>query len=375
MRLRRFFTTEPIIPPFKSRFHNSSGIFPTKLEPCLILLSGSKSSGLMINTRLSLDEDIKLSELPVLIICYARTSSVIALINQLQNLGIRNIFIAIDGAKSKSVENAQLELIKYLQSSELRFRDCIRVWKRSKNLGIAVSVITAIDWFFSQVEYGAILEDDLIPENVFFLYLHHFLEMFKADSSITLISGNKALALEGHSKDICLTNYPQTWGWGTWKDRWLEIRFSAYTKDKNCAFSLSPVKNFWCYGTKRVLAGKVDTWDIPLAHFMYKNKKTSVLPPVNLVSNFGNDIFASHTLQQNDLLHQNTTGMSEMPTVNIEEMIKGIKIINRLLEIWVFGIKRRHAFLPFYSIFKFRRGFVRLGSLEKRLSEVSIPSS
>jgi hypothetical protein len=364
-----------VIPPLETRFHNSSGTLPTKLEPCLILLSGSKSSGLMNNTRLPLDEDIKLSELPVLIICYARTSNVIALINQLQNLGIRNIFIAIDGAKSKNAENAQLELIKYLKSPEIRFHDCIRIWKRNKNLGIAVSVITAIDWFFSQVEYGAILEDDLVPEDSFFTYLHHFLKLFKPNSSITLISGNKAQALNCHSGDLCLTNYPQTWGWGTWRDRWLEIRFSAYSRDKKCNFSLSPVRNFWCYGTKRVLVGKVDTWDIPLAHFMYKNKKTSVLPPVNLVSNFGNDIFASHTLEQDDLLHQDTTRISEMPMVNIEVMLKGINIINRLLEIWVFGIKRRHAFLPFYSIFNFRRGFLMLGSLEKRLSEVSIPSS
>ena len=328
----------------------------------------------MTNTSLTLDEVSKLTDLPVLIICYARTSNVIALVNQLQNLGIHNIYIAIDGAKSEDVENVQEELIRFIESSKEELPSSIHVWKRSKNLGIAVSVITAIDWFFSQVEYGAILEDDLMPEDSFFLYLHHFLERFKSNSSITLISGNKAQALNGHSKDLCLTNNPQTWGWGTWKDRWLEIRFSAYSYDTKCKLSFSPVKNFWYFGTKRVLAGKVDTWDIPLANFMYKNGKLSVLPPENLVSNFGNDLYATHTIGKDALLHQATNSICEMPLADIGLMTRGIKKTNRLLEIRVFGIKGKHAFLPLYSVFDFkRRGFLKLGSLEKRLSKVSIP--
>jgi len=330
----------------------------------------------MTNMSLTLDEDSKLTDLPVLIICYARTSSVIALVNQLQNLGIHNIYIAIDGAKSEDVENVQAELMRFIENQKRGLPNSIHVWKRTENLGIAVSVITAIDWFFTQVEYGAILEDDLMPEDSFFIYLYHLLQRFKSDSSITLISGNKAQALNGHSKELCLTNYPQTWGWGTWKDRWLEIRNSAYSQDAKCNLSLSPVKNFWYFGTKRVLAGKVDTWDIPLANFMYENRKLSVLPPENLVSNFGNDFFATHTMGENYLLHQVTTSISEMPLVDIGLMMKGIKRINRLLEIRVFGIKRKHAFLPLYSILDFkRRGLLKLGSLEKRLSKVSIPIS
>ena len=330
----------------------------------------------MINTSLALNEDSKLTDLPVLIICYARASNVIALVDQLQNLGIHNIYIAIDGAKSEDVENLQAELMRFIESPKNGLPNSIHVWKRNENLGIAVSVITAIDWFFSQVEYGAILEDDLMPEDSFFVYLHHFLELFKSNSLITLISGNRAQALNGHSKDLCLTNYPQTWGWGTWKDRWIEIRSSAYSHDTRCNLSFSPVKNFWYFGTKRVLAGKVDTWDIPLANFMYKNGKLSVLPPENLVSNFGNDLFATHTMGEDDLLNQVTTSISEMPLADVGLMMEGIKKTNLLLEIWVFGIRRKHAFLPLYSIFDFkRRGFLNLGSLEKRLSRVSIPVS
>jgi hypothetical protein len=63
-----------------------------------------------------------------------------------------------------------------------------------------------------------------------------------------------------------------------------------------------------------------------------------------------------------------------MPLADIGLMMRGIKKTNRLLEIRVFGIKRKHAFLPLYSIFDFkRRRFLKLGSLEKRLSKVSIP--
>jgi hypothetical protein len=323
----------------------------------------------------TLDNLEDLSELPVLIICYARTSNVINLINQLHRLGICKIYIAIDGPRTQEVAQMHDEFIQSLRRLPAVNQSDIHVWRRNQNLGIAVSVITAIDWFFSSEEYGAVLEDDLLPEDSFFEYLNHFLQVFWSNKSIALISGNKSSSIRGMSEMLSLSNYPQTWGWGTWKTRWCEIRNSAYSMDHiKPKFSLDPIKNFWRHGTRRVLTGKVDTWDIPLAYYMLNSGKTSLLPPVNLVTNIGNDAFATHTLDNENLLHQPAHSLAEMPEFDLLTMTKNIKYINKILEKSVFQVRRLHAFLPFYAIFdSLRPGLLRMDSLEKRLREVSIP--
>jgi hypothetical protein len=316
-----------------------------------------------------------LTDLPVLVICYARVSNVISLIDQLHNLGIRNIYVAIDGPRTQQVALLQSDLMRNLLKYKEEINDSLHIWQRNENLGVAVSVISAIDWFFSKVEFGAILEDDLLPDNSFYNFLEYCLRIFSKDTSISLISGNKPFSIARKNREICLTNYPQTWGWGTWRNRWTEIRATAYSRQRlKSNFPFHPVRNFWYYGTKRVLSGLVDTWDIPLAYYMLSNGKKSVLPPVNLVSNIGNDSFATHTFESESQLFQNTESSSEMPPVDLLELNRGIGKVNQLLEKNVFRIKLRHAFLPFYSIIDSKRhGFLSMEALEKRLQKVTIP--
>jgi hypothetical protein len=300
---------------------------------------------------------------------------VINLLHQLDEIGITSIYVALDGPKNEFVEELQEQLIKYLDSLPTDRRAGIRLWQREKNLGVAVSVISAIDWFFSHVESGAILEDDLIIDNSFFPYLMSMLERFRCDSEVTLVSGNSIPGSPTHTHSLEFTNYPQTWGWGTWRDRWTKIRLSAYNQSNSQVMpSISPVKNFWSYGVKRVLSGKVDTWDIPLARYMVTTGTYSVLPPVNLVSNVGNDNFATHTLEKGGALSRPIVRLSYIPEAEISVMKERVEVNNALLEKKVFQIKWWHGLLPLYShLDLWRKELLKLATLEQRLGQVKIP--
>ena len=314
--------------------------------------------------------------LSVLIICYARTKRVIDLLNQLDQIGISSIYIAVDGPKDSNIANLQSQLFDYLEQLPANRRNGISLWRREHNLGVAVSVITAIDWFFSHVESGAILEDDLIIDNSFFPYLKASLEKFRHNSEIMLISGNSLPQSNLNANSAQLVSYPQTWGWGTWKDRWAQIRESAYDSSKlHAKKSFSPSLNFWSYGTRRVLRGQVDTWDIPLALFMFESSTFSILPPVNLVSNVGVDAFATHTLRSDALTYQPINHLNHIPSFDVSKLRSEVPRNNKILESQVFKIKWFHAFLPIYSsLDSIRRRHLNLDPLLARLERVKIPN-
>jgi hypothetical protein len=316
-----------------------------------------------------------LSELPVLIIFYARTTNVITLIEQLQRLGILKIYIAFDGPRTLIVKERQEELLRFLDNQPDALQKSISIWRRVENLGVGVSVITALDWFFSKVQYGAVLEDDLIVEDTFFPYLHHFLEVFEGNKDVALISGNRAQSLGNNSHSLSLVNYPQTWGWGTWRDRWHLMRLVAFSSSNlQKRINLNSVENFWHYGTKRVLKGLVDTWDIPIANYMLQHDKVAVLPPVNLVSNIGNDSYATHTFVNMGHLSQPTKELLQIPNADFPSMLTTIGRNNSLLEKYVFKVRRIHALLPIYSIFdSLRQIMLSLDNLERRLENVVFP--
>lgn len=75
--------------------------------------------------------------------------------------------------------------------------DCeVKTLFRDENFGCGAAVSTAISWFFNQVEFGIVLEDDCMPGLSFFPYCEELLMKYKDDDQIMLISGNNFQNLE-----------------------------------------------------------------------------------------------------------------------------------------------------------------------------------
>jgi hypothetical protein len=106
---------------------------------------------------------------------------------------------------------------------------------------------------------------------------------------------------------------------------------------------------FWATGGNRALTGKVDTWDTQLAFEFMVQEKLCLLPPVNLISNIGNDEVASHTKNTNFSMNLKI-GSLETNSYSINKPDKtSLFKYNTLLEKKVFKIKWHHLFLPYYS--------------------------
>jgi len=224
---------------------------------------------------------------PILILGYARTENIWEMINLVNKLGKRNLYLSLDGPRNEVVANAQQKLIDDIKDSKID----IRIRRNMNNQGVAVSVISGIDWFFSREEFGIIIEDDLHFTTDFISWCEWAGEHFSGDSQVFMISGNRFMGDEV----ISYTHYPQTWGWATWSNRWQKLRPLYSGKPFQISNVVSYVSNFWTGGTLRILSAVTDTWDILIAKYMKENSLITVLPPRNLVSNLGADQYSTHT--------------------------------------------------------------------------------
>lgn len=288
--------------------------------------------------------------LAVLIIGYSRPTGITNLINSLILNGITKIYLSLDGPKNiRDIKNQiiiQNEIDKLSVNSDIQ----IKVLKQEFNLGIAVAVIGAIDWFFVQEDCGVILEDDLVISREFLSFSNSCLDKYLNNPNVWMISGSQLLSNFSSNFETIWTNYPMIWGWATWAQKWKEMRISLIRDKKT---TLSQTFNYrymyWKIGARRVLSGKVDTWDTPLAFEFKVQNKFCILPPVNLVSNMGFDEMASHTMSRESGVGAPIGKIDKQIILNSIPNIHQVYKYNRKLEFDIFKIRFRHLFLMFTS--------------------------
>ena len=234
------------------------------------------------------------TSLPVLIIGYARKTTLLALIDTAAASEVKAIYISLDGPKNDSVELIQGDIKAILTEYQKMSPTPIRILSREKNLGAGAGVVAAVDWFFKFETEGIILEDDLVVDQTFFRYAGEALQKIETNSRILSISGTRLIPSTEH--EASLTSYPLAWGWATTREKWLIMR-SLIFKRSSPIWKHKSVQEgfFWNTGKRRALKSQIAAWDIPLAEGMASGGYFTLVPPVNLVSNVGFDTTATHT--------------------------------------------------------------------------------
>ena len=241
-----------------------------------------------------------------LIIGYSRPERLKNQLELLSKVGISKIYIVIDGQKR---ENPVLKMDFENIITNFSNRNSVKIscWFRTKNLGTAVSIITALDWFYSKEKKGIVLEDDVLPSIDFFQFMSGALDSIECDESVWLVSGNQFFESNIDSPQNTWANYPLIWGWGTHEHKWQDMR-KAILSDPLIFKKKIPqnVRNFWRTGFSRARECRIDSWAILLAAQMRSRDKFCLLPAVNLVTNIGMDAVASHTTHPNWTINKAT---------------------------------------------------------------------
>ena len=315
--------------------------------------------------------------IPVLIVTYARPQGLKNLLELSMNSGVKNFYVAIDGPKNSQVQNLQNEMLGVISNFEHSNGIKVNLWMRKENLGAAVSVVTAIDWFFTNECMGIVLEDDLRPSPDFYTFASAGLNFYRNDRNVWMISGSRMNPETADPVSNDWSFYPMIWGWAGWRDKWLEMRQVFEEKDKGrLSTVLNRKYNFWFIGSSRAKKGVIDAWDVPLAFAQWSRRKLSVIPPVNLVSNVGFDTHATHTSGTSFPLNHPTSKLSPLFAFEQQPEFGSAESYDAILERSLFRIRRHHILLRFYGpvLNKIGRRNKNLGRLNSRLAKVLIPN-
>ncbi len=246
---------------------------------------------------------------PILLIVFNRLDTTKQVLNRIKEIQPSTLFIAADGPReNRPNEKEKCNEVREWVLSNITWNCELKTLFRTNNIGCRDGVFTAIKWFFENVNYGIILEDDCLPDLSFFPYCEELLIKYKNIPNIGLISGrnncNKSFSKKNESYQF--TTGGGIWGWATWKrvfDNFnptslslfyaddLYQRIANFTKDKEeTIFLLNTLK-------KELQDNKA--WDYQWGIYLKYNHYLSITPSKNLIHNIGFEGQSTHYTDSN----------------------------------------------------------------------------
>lgn len=243
------------------------------------------------------------SSLALLIIAYRRVKTLGRILETACASGVTNVYIVIDKSPREEFSLIQEEIFLLCEKYRLNFLS-MNIIKRDWNVGCAASVLTGLDWIFSQEDFACVLEDDCIPTPDFFKFSLASREVLKLDKDVLLACGTQFAPKNLSNEPWIKSKYALTWGWSTTKENWSLIRSLMFRTEGFHVLNarmgtlrnlLNPEERYWRSGARRARSGYVDVWDTILLRVMQVSNKYALLPAESLVTNVGDDANATHT--------------------------------------------------------------------------------
>lgn len=265
---------------------------------------------------------------PVLLIIFNRPDTTRKVFERIRAQQPKQLFIAADGPRANRPND--LELTKQARAiADLVDWECeLHTLYRDENLGCGPGPYTAIDWFFSHVDRGIILEDDCIASDSFFKYCDELLEKYKDDERIMMISGdNYGLGKKFTDDSYYFSQFTYIWGWATWRRAWQKYDYhlrgwEEFKKNKTLEklFDNPEIINYFSAVLDEMVTNpKDDAWDFQWTFTVWREGGISINPAVNLISNVGFGDDATHTVEKM-VVSDLRTGELEFPLKHPEKI-------------------------------------------------------
>lgn len=106
----------------------------------------------------------------------------------------------------------------------LGFRHPCTVVQNKRKLGCNTNTFMALSMGFEKADRVIALEDDTLPGRDFITFMRWALDKYEDDKSVFSVSGYQRTQQHEITRtlDVVRENWFTPWGWGSWRDRWIE---------------------------------------------------------------------------------------------------------------------------------------------------------
>ena len=284
-----------------------------------------------------------MKSLPVLVTCFARPDllkqSLSSLLNSTTPI---QLFFHIDGPRPDNTE----DLVAIQKCKDVIEQLCGQKSPQIKcsphNLGVRDAMIHAITWFFENVEFGLIVEEDIVIHPDAAGLSLSLLDKFQQDFTIGAISLHNNLPEKyiNHDSDLFVSNLVFLWGWATWRNRWV-VTSGGIANPFKRLLSCNLYNKIGFFGYLyflRFLNYKAKfSWDGDLLLNYWEHGYLTILSRHNLAWNIGFDQRATHTkvsICQREVYDKSIQNYSDL------RLLKNIDTkFEKLLVNEIFGLK------------------------------------
>lgn len=228
---------------------------------------------------------------PVLFLAYNRPDLTLRTFDAIRGAAPKSLFVALDGPKNDDIDRSLCEDVRKIVQ-DVNWLCDVKYLSRANNLGCKLAVEEAINWFFSQVQYGAIIEDDCLIDKSFLTFASDLLQKYKFDTRISMISGFSFINDTSFGSSYVTSNLSTVWGWATWANSWRN-----YNSDMNDWSPEVLERNASSYGSmlpqqmnilkKEYLSPSGRTWGVQWRYCNLISGKVSIVPTRSMIQNIG----------------------------------------------------------------------------------------
>lgn len=241
---------------------------------------------------------------PVAIFLWRRRINLDVILGEIIKYGPSHLYIFVDGARNEE-DRQDINLVVQICNSNLLGKNIEFTYDMAPtHFGLHHRYRTGINTLFSKEECAIILEDDTIPSPDFFDFCSFYLKELFHRKDIVAINGflktDDDFLTANNVKGAFTHHIFNPWGWASWSHKLLPL-YNPDIKSVSWWQSLwvfilwrnIELFNLRCRLLREVESGKLITWDVQLQWSIFLKHKKVLTSPINLVSNVGNDEFAS----------------------------------------------------------------------------------
>jgi len=278
-----------------------------------------------------------------------------------------DLFIALDfPAASDQIEgyNKTIEFLKTLSGFK-----SINIIKRERNFGIVQNYLSAKELLFRTYDRVIFSEDDNVFSSDFLNFMNKCLVQYEKNKSIFTISGfNYPVQIsKDYSEPVYKWMGHSAWGFGIWKDRWVQIDWNPdvifddvtkFLRDISDVYRFQEVANHYLPAMLNMVINKKISGDGYICLHQFRNNLYSIFPTISRVRNYGHDgtgrsksliinsPYCSHELYAGS--HEYDLSTSIESNININLVLKDFfkqsaKIrLKNFLKLFLFNLKLKY---------------------------------